>query len=63
MTARTDDSRDKLSEWEQLIEEKIKLGTKLGLMGKGAKLKENFKQTKEYQRINEIDVRLRELVK
>lgn len=51
------------SELEALVKEKVTLASKLGLMGEGAQLVEGYEETEEYKRINEIDLRLWELVK
>lgn len=50
------------SQLERLTLEKISLATKLGLMGKELPKDENYKQTKEYKRIEEIDKLLWELI-
>ncbi|MDH6373534.1 uncharacterized protein YaaR (DUF327 family) [Paenibacillus sp. PastF-3] len=51
------------SELEALVKEKVTLASKLGLMGEGAQPIEGYEETEEYKRINEIDLRLWELVK
>jgi hypothetical protein len=63
MSVKAEESKEEPSEWEQLIDEKIRLASKLGIMGKGVEPKKGYEQTKEYQRITEIDARLWELVK
>ncbi|MDR0269640.1 hypothetical protein [Paenibacillus sp.] len=50
------------SELEKLIKEKIELSRKIGIVGEYQPV-ENYKETKEYKRIEEIDLRLWELVK
>ncbi|MFB5761105.1 hypothetical protein [Paenibacillus medicaginis] len=50
------------SEVEKLIDEKINLAKKLGIMGDLEPI-EGYRETEEYQRITEIDKRLWELVK
>lgn len=63
---RTDsDEQDKeqpTSELEALIEEKMTLAAKLGLMNVVIPDDEIYKHTDEYKRIQEIDKRLWELV-
>lgn len=50
------------SELEKLVNEKVSLAKKLGIMD-GLKPIDGYKETDEYKRINEIDLRLWELVK
>lgn len=50
------------AELETLINEKITLSKKLGIMGNLEPVK-GYKETDEYKRIQEIDKRLWELVK
>ncbi|MCL6605639.1 MAG: hypothetical protein K6T94_22475 [Paenibacillus sp.] len=51
------------TELEKLIKEKIALGTRLGIMGENAEPIEGYADTEEYKRIEEIDMRLWELIK
>ncbi|MFF2015008.1 hypothetical protein [Paenibacillus sp. NPDC058177] len=51
------------SELETLVKEKVTLSQKLGLMGEGSEPIDGYEGTEEYQRINEIDLKLWELVK
>ncbi|MEC0241981.1 hypothetical protein P4H66_19445 [Paenibacillus dokdonensis] len=64
MSTKKDESKDseRESELKKLIKEKIELSRKLGIMGTYQPV-ENFKETDEYKRINEIDIRLWDLVK
>lgn len=50
------------TELESLIDEKVTLSKKLGIMGNLEPVK-GYKETDEYKRIQEIDKRLWELVK
>ncbi len=50
------------TELEALIDEKVTLSKKLGIMGDLEPV-EGYKETDEYKRIQEIDKRLWELVK
>lgn len=50
------------TELESLINEKVTLSTKLGIMGDLDSV-DGYKETDEYKRIQEIDKRLWELVK
>lgn len=63
MSKPTEDTnpKEKQSELNKLIAEKIKLAKKLGIIGE-LKPIQNYKETEEYKRINEIDKRLWELV-
>jgi hypothetical protein len=49
------------SETQQLIEEKIKLATELGIWGSFNPV-EGYQDTQQYKRINEIDQRLSEII-
>lgn len=51
------------TELEKLVKEKVALARKLGLMDRGTKPIEGYEETDEYKRINDIDLRLWELVK
>ncbi|WP_189023942.1 hypothetical protein [Paenibacillus albidus] len=51
------------TEVEKLVKEKISLAKKLGLMDQGTKPNEGYEETDEYKRINEIDLKLWELIK
>jgi hypothetical protein len=53
---------NKLSEREKLEQEKIMLAKEIGIWGESAPV-ENYKETPQHKRINEIDKRLWELVK
>ncbi|MNC01529.1 hypothetical protein D3C75_488800 [compost metagenome] len=57
------DLKEEGPELEKLIKEKVRLAKKLGIMGEGVVSVEGYKETDEYKRINEIDLRLWELVK
>ncbi|MHA6530186.1 hypothetical protein [Paenibacillus sp. BAC0078] len=57
------DPKEEVSELEKLIKEKVRLAKKLGIMGENAVSVEGYEGTDEYKRINEIDLRLWELVK
>ncbi|HIW32618.1 MAG TPA: hypothetical protein IAA29_07515 [Candidatus Paenibacillus intestinavium] len=62
MSKVVDSESKQQSELERLIQEKVELATKLGLIGVyNPPL--NYKDTEAYKRINEIDKRLWELVK
>jgi hypothetical protein len=60
----TDDTTKvtKLTEREKLEKEKIALATELGIWGDGTPV-DNFKDTPQHKRINEINKKLWELVK
>jgi len=49
------------SELEKLIKEKMRLARKLGLLD-GKVPKDGYQETKDYERLNEIDAQLWELV-
>jgi hypothetical protein len=51
------------SELESLVNEKVELALKLGIMGEGFKPIDGYEKTNEHKRINEIDLRLWELIK
>jgi hypothetical protein len=51
------------TEVEKLVEEKVALANKLGLIDRGKDPIEGYEKTDEYKRINEIDLRLWELIK
>lgn len=55
--------KEEISELEKLVKEKVRLGKKLGIMGENAQPVEGYTATEEFKRIEEIDVRLWELVK
>lgn len=55
------ESKEEIPELKKLTMEKIRLAKKLGLMD-GQKPVDGYKETKEYKRIEEIDLRLWELV-
>lgn len=57
-----DEVKEESSELEKLVKEKITLAKKLGIMGSDKPIP-NYEKSKEYERINEIDTRLWELVK
>ncbi|MEK3735709.1 MULTISPECIES: hypothetical protein [Paenibacillus] len=51
------------TELEELVKEKVKLAKKLGLMERGTQPIEGYKETNDYKRIQEIDLKLWELIK
>ncbi|OMD87827.1 MULTISPECIES: hypothetical protein [Paenibacillus] len=51
------------TELEELVKEKVKLAKKLGLMEQGTQPIEGYKETNDYKRIQEIDLKLWELIK
>jgi uncharacterized protein YaaR (DUF327 family) len=53
--------KEDFPELKKLIQEKVRLAKKLGLMD-GQQPVEGYKDTKDYKRIEEIDARLWELV-
>ena len=57
-----DNKNKEPTELEILIDEKVTLSKKLGIMGELKPVK-GYKETNEYKRIQEIDKRLWELVK
>ncbi|KAG2867010.1 hypothetical protein PC115_g25462 [Phytophthora cactorum] len=61
ITEKQQEPKEEFPELEKLIREKIRLAQKLGLMD-GKQPVEGYKDTKEYKRIEEIDMRLWELV-
>lgn len=50
-------------ELEELVKEKVRLAKKLGLMEQGTQPSEGYKETNDYKRIQEIDLKLWELIK
>lgn len=57
------EAKEETPELEKLIKEKVRLAKKLGIMGENAVRIEGFELTEEYKRIDEIDLRLWELIK
>ncbi|MNB84336.1 hypothetical protein D3C75_311930 [compost metagenome] len=55
------EAKEEIPELKKLTQEKIRLAKKLGLMD-GQQPVDGYKETKEYKRIEEIDLRLWELV-
>ncbi|MEK4474350.1 hypothetical protein NSQ91_14130 [Paenibacillus sp. FSL R7-0048] len=55
--------RKEPTELEELVKEKVKLAKKLGLMEQGTQPIEGYKETNDYKRIKEIDLKLWELIK
>lgn len=55
--------KKELSEVEKLVKEKVSLASNLGLMERNQMPVEGYEKTDEYKRINEIDLRLWELIK
>lgn len=55
------EAKEEFPELKKLTQEKIRLAKKLGLMD-GQQPVEGYKDTKDYKRIEEIDLRLWELV-
>lgn len=53
--------KEEFPELKKLTQEKIRLAKKLGLMD-GQQPVEGYKDTKDYKRIEEIDLRLWELI-
>lgn len=51
------------TEIEELVKEKVKLAKKLGLLEQGSQPIEGYKETNDYKRIKEIDLKLWELIK
>ncbi|MEK3867007.1 MULTISPECIES: hypothetical protein [Paenibacillus] len=51
------------TELEELVKEKVKLAKRLGLMEQGTQPIEGYKETNDYKRIQEIDLKLWELIK
>lgn len=50
-------------ELEELVKEKVKLAKKLGLMERGTQPSQGYAETEDYKRIQQIDVKLWELIK